>query len=508
MRPASALFISVLCAVSGTAAHAQRPSFDCSKARFPDEFVICRTPQLAELDNLAAAGYAFLKSTRGRPFADQIGIPFWRLRQACQSDAYCIRQRQIEAINAYQAAGAPVSTPTWASAAEQTSDRAVNIQNEALSELHLCRNSKEAIDKIVHCANVIASSSKTSALVTAHNTRGLAYMDVGRFREAIDDFSFVIQHEPSVAGYYDNRQNAYRRSGLLDAALNDANRAIQLAPSYSFVYRSRANVYNDMGKYDLAVLDYNEAIRIAPEDGGLFIDRGKIFRSQSKFDEALADFSHALDLDKKWTAAYRERGLTYKLLNRPEPALSDLTTYDQLEPGDAEVLAALAELKRSGPENSNEAPAIPGKTISDFPSSLTPAAQPLGSGGTTVVPMVQSGGTFAVPVTINNQLTLKFVVDSGASDVSIPADVVLTLVRTETITDADFLGKQTYTMADGSTVPSQRFMIRSLKVGDKTLENVVGSIAPVAGSLLLGQSFLSRFNSWSIDNQRQALILK
>jgi predicted aspartyl protease len=113
-----------------------------------------------------------------------------------------------------------------------------------------------------------------------------------------------------------------------------------------------------------------------------------------------------------------------------------------------------------------------------------------------------------VPVTINGQLTLKFLVDSGAADVSIPADVVMTLIRTETISDADFLGKQNYTLADGSTVPSQRFVIRSLKVGDKTLENVTGSIAPVAGGLLLGQSFLSRFQSWAMDNQRQALILR
>jgi hypothetical protein len=122
--------------------------------------------------------------------------------------------------------------------------------------------------------------------------------------------------------------------------------------------------------------------------------------------------------------------------------------------------------------------------------------------------MVSDGGTLRVPVTINGQLTLKFVIDSGVSDVSIPADVVMTLVRTETISDADFLGKETYRLADGSTVPSQRFVIRSLKVGEKTLENVVGSIAPVSGSLLLGQSFLSRFSSWSIDNQRQALILR
>ena len=123
------------------------------------------------------------------------------------------------------------------------------------------------------------------------------------------------------------------------------------------------------------------------------------------------------------------------------------------------------------------------------------------------IPMISDGGTFRVPVTINGQLTLNFVIDSGAADVSVPADVVMTLLRTGTITDADFLGKQTYRLADGSTVPSQQFVIRSLKVGDETLENVVGSIAPVAGGLLLGQSFLSRFNTWSIDNHRQALIL-
>jgi hypothetical protein len=58
-----------------------------------------------------------------------------------------------------------------------------------------------------------------------------------------------------------------------------------------------------------------------------------------------------------------------------------------------------------------------------------------------------------------------------------------------------------------SLVPSKQFVIRSLKVGDRTLENVTGSIAPVQGSLLLGQSFLRRFKSWSIDNQREALIL-
>jgi predicted aspartyl protease len=124
------------------------------------------------------------------------------------------------------------------------------------------------------------------------------------------------------------------------------------------------------------------------------------------------------------------------------------------------------------------------------------------------IPMRSDGGIYVVPVAINGAITLDFVVDSGAASVSIPADVVLTLMRTGTIKQSDFLGQKTYVLADGSKVPSQAFRIRSLKVGDRVLEGVDGSIAPVQGALLLGQSFLSRFKSWSIDNSLHALMLE
>jgi predicted aspartyl protease len=127
--------------------------------------------------------------------------------------------------------------------------------------------------------------------------------------------------------------------------------------------------------------------------------------------------------------------------------------------------------------------------------------------GAAMVPMLKEGGTYEVPVLINNAITLNFIVDSGSSDVSIPADVVLTLIRAGTINEGDFIGERTYRLADGSTVPARTFHIRSLKVGNRVLENVTGSVAPIAGGLLLGQSFLSRFKSWSIDNMRHALLL-
>jgi predicted aspartyl protease len=81
-------------------------------------------------------------------------------------------------------------------------------------------------------------------------------------------------------------------------------------------------------------------------------------------------------------------------------------------------------------------------------------------------------------------------------------------MRTKTISQQDFLGQQTYVLADGSKVPSQRFRIRSLKVGNKTIENVVASIASVNATILLGQSFLRKFKAWSVDNEQHTLILR
>jgi predicted aspartyl protease len=113
-----------------------------------------------------------------------------------------------------------------------------------------------------------------------------------------------------------------------------------------------------------------------------------------------------------------------------------------------------------------------------------------------------------VAIEINGAMTLEFGLDSGAADVSIPLDVFSTLKRTRTIKDTDILGKQTYILADGSKSQSITFRIRSLKVGDHVVENVTGSVAPAGGTLLLGQSFLGRLKSWSIDNAAEKLMLE
>jgi clan AA aspartic protease (TIGR02281 family) len=123
------------------------------------------------------------------------------------------------------------------------------------------------------------------------------------------------------------------------------------------------------------------------------------------------------------------------------------------------------------------------------------------------IPLVRDHGTLQVPVVINGKISLNFTIDSGATDVSIPADVFYSLTREGMVSQQDFLDKRAYQLADGSTEFGQRIRIRSMRVGQLELRDVIASVVPSAGSLLLGQSFLSRLKSWSIDNERQVLLI-
>jgi clan AA aspartic protease (TIGR02281 family) len=137
-----------------------------------------------------------------------------------------------------------------------------------------------------------------------------------------------------------------------------------------------------------------------------------------------------------------------------------------------------------------------------------PSATSSGGLSTRVQLKKEHGGTFLVPVLINDAIELDFMIDTGASDVTIPADVFSTLVRKGTIKDSDITGTKKYGLADGKTVELPTFTIRSLKVGDKVVANVGGSVASAEGSLLLGQSFLEHFKSFSFDNAKVELLLE
>ena len=118
-------------------------------------------------------------------------------------------------------------------------------------------------------------------------------------------------------------------------------------------------------------------------------------------------------------------------------------------------------------------------------------------------------GLIEIPIVLNDVLRINFIFDSGASEVSLSPDVALTLIRTGTISETDWLRDQLYTFADGSKAKSKRFLIRKLIIGNQVLTNIEASISnSIEAPMLIGQNVLQKLGSVTIDYKNLLLIIK
>ena len=121
------------------------------------------------------------------------------------------------------------------------------------------------------------------------------------------------------------------------------------------------------------------------------------------------------------------------------------------------------------------------------------------TGTRTSVTLAQDGsGHFRTEAYVNG-VRVRFLVDTGATLVSIPMSEAGRL-------GINYLqGQPGYSvLADGRRVASYRVNLESVAIGDITLFNVDGVVTPGSGEPLLGMSFLSRTE---LRNDGQRLVL-
>jgi len=83
-----------------------KPSFDCSKAKLPDERAICANSRLAELDQQVASGFRQVQKLKGNDFARNLGRRLLSERKKCGFNFGCIERNQLNAISQYKLYGA------------------------------------------------------------------------------------------------------------------------------------------------------------------------------------------------------------------------------------------------------------------------------------------------------------------------------------------------------------------------------------------------------------------
>lgn len=141
------------------------------------------------------------------------------------------------------------------------------------------------------------------------------------------------------------------------------------------------------------------------------------------------------------------------------------------------------------------------------PAAGTPSAKALKDAALarTTERFHRMGGVFVLPATVNGKSTAYFIVDSGAANVQIPEELAEEMKRNGTLAETDSLGQRRFTLADGSGLQQRIVRLKSIKIGDRTMENVMASVSPARSRALLGQSFLRRLSSWKIDNVKNSI---
>lgn len=127
----------------------------------------------------------------------------------------------------------------------------------------------------------------------------------------------------------------------------------------------------------------------------------------------------------------------------------------------------------------------------------------------TVVKLTKTGGIYSVPCQVNGKPT-QFFFDPGAADVTLSIGFYNQAVKDGILKISDVLPEiVNYQVANGNIHSGRRINIRELSIGNLRLNNVVASVIDGEHApLLLGQSALERFGTYTINNTASTLTIQ
>ena len=327
---------------------------------------------------------------------------------------------------------------------------------------------------------------------------------LGREAAAIDQLTATIALAPEYYAGYHKRGFYKDNTGDVDGAIEDYTMAVSLEPADVSAYMLRGDMYLQKGDTLLARADYEKVIQLdtVPDVGSRafyayealgeddkaveFLDR---ILSENPDDascwyEATCLYSRMKDMDKALSCLEKALELGYREFNH----ISNDDDLDYIR-GSAEFQSLIEKYDTGG-----SAPA------DDDPGEYVER--------TAEIPFTRDGGVCVVECKVNS-LPLRFVFDTGASDVSI-SDVEATfMMKNGYLSSRDVRGSSNYITADGSVVQGTILNLRDIEFGGLHLRNVRASVVrSQRAPLLLGQSVLSRLGRIEIDSGRSVIRIK
>ena len=340
-------------------------------------------------------------------------------------------------------------------------------------------------------------------------SKGGILRTVGRYAEAIEVFDQAIEVDPLYAFAYYAKGWCHELSGDDDKAMECYDLGIDLDKEYAYIYLMRGQIHLKRGDKIKAEEDFNTVLQLdtVVTDGSC---RQYALHFLGRDDEADEWMQKLIDDEPYDMGHYYDKACLYSRMGRTDEAVKALETA--LEMG----YCAFTHI-----ENDDDMDAIRGRDdfralIVKYKEKLAARIEKMGIDMTAVkeeqiteVPITRkAGGTFNVDCSVNG-LALNMIFDTGASDVSISKVEADFMLKNNYLSMSDIKGKQYYQTADGGISEGTVITLKEVRIGDAVLHNVDASVVKSQKApLLLGESVLQKFGTFTVDNINSKLIIK
>lgn len=114
--------------------------------------------------------------------------------------------------------------------------------------------------------------------------------------------------------------------------------------------KEKGNAALSMGQYETAVQHYTAAIALDPNNHVLYSNRSAAHAKAENYAAALEDANQTVSLNPTWSKGYSRKGSALAYLGRLDEAIAAYEKGLELEPGNAQLAAGLAEVKKQAEE--------------------------------------------------------------------------------------------------------------------------------------------------------------
>jgi hypothetical protein len=125
----------------------------------------------------------------------------------------------------------------------------------------------------------------------------------------------------------------------------------------------------------------------------------------------------------------------------------------------------------------------------------------------TTITMQKEGGVYVVPCVVNG-LKLKFIFDTGASNVTISLTEAIFMLKNDYLDEKDIYGTTYAQLANGEITENTKIVLRKIEFAGLTLMNVEAAVVhELSAPLLLGQTAISKLGKIQLDPENNTLTI-